>query len=114
MEILKWLDNSKIVAEYSVVEFKIFSKGFYIKINVQLIDSSELFIREYSDEKERNYSYHWQNKEKKLILRWDNSPYHPERITAPHHKHTPTGIEPTKETTLKEIIEVVANRLNQK
>lgn len=64
MEILKWLNNTKIVDEYSVVEFRTFPKGFYIKINVKLVNGSDLFIREYSDEKVRNYSYHWQSKEK--------------------------------------------------
>lgn len=44
-------------------------------------------------------------------MRWDNSPHHPDIITAPHHKHSPKSIEPSEDTTVKEIIEVIANRI---
>ena len=46
-----------------------------------------MYIKEYVDVNERNYSYHWQDKNQKLILRWDNSPHHKDVLTFPHHKH---------------------------
>ena len=58
MEITKYLDISKIVKSYKILNFKNFKTGFYVKISVELIDNSILFITEYLDEIERNYSYH--------------------------------------------------------
>ena len=68
MKILKFLEKSKIVKNYIIDDFKSFSNGFYFNIKVMLIDNTELYIKEYSDEKERNYSYHWQNKKGKIII----------------------------------------------
>jgi hypothetical protein len=33
------------------------------------------------------YRFHWQNKDGKLLKRWDNAPHHPEINTFPHHVH---------------------------
>jgi len=33
------------------------------------------------------YSYHWQNTENQLIMRWDNAKHHPQIRTFPHHVH---------------------------
>ncbi len=60
MEILKLLKKSKVVSNYQVHDFKEFQNGFYIKVVVQLTNNTSLFIREYSDKFERNYSYHLQ------------------------------------------------------
>ena len=87
MEILDCLNKSKLVKSYEVLDFKTFENGFYIKIKAVIADNTELFIREYTDEKERNYSYHWQDKNQNLILRWDNAPHHNGISTFPHHKH---------------------------
>ncbi len=73
MEIIKCLEKSTAVTEF-VLDIKIFESGFYIRIEAVLIDSTELYIREYVDANERNYSYHWQLSNSELILRWDNAP----------------------------------------
>ena len=88
MEILDCLNKSKSVKSYEILNFKSFENGFYIKIKVAIVDNTELFIREYSDEKERSYSYHWQDENQNLILRWDNAPHHNHIKTFPHHKHS--------------------------
>ncbi|MHB8232628.1 MAG: toxin-antitoxin system TumE family protein [bacterium] len=51
-------------------------------------------FNKYTDEKERSYSYHWQDENQNLILRWDNAPHHNRILTFPHHKHVK---EKTKE-----------------
>jgi len=35
-----------------------------------------LHAREYADENERTYAYHWQDEENQLRTRWDNAPHH--------------------------------------
>lgn len=57
--ILKSLESSIVVKTFELQDYKTFQGGFYLKIKVMLKNNSILFIREYSDISERNYSYHW-------------------------------------------------------
>jgi hypothetical protein len=107
MEIIKSLKNSPIISQFEIIDFKTFKTGFYIKIKAIVIDKSELFIREYSDDMERNYSFHWQDTEGNLKYRWDNSPHHKEINTYPNHKHIKNKIEPSGEITIDDILPVI-------
>ncbi len=82
-----------------------------IKGEITFKDKSHLSFLEVKDTNEEpkiKYRYHYMDKDKNLIFRYDNSPYHKEVSTFPHHKHTPNGIkeseEPTIETIMKEIV----------
>jgi len=92
MDFTQYLNGTKIVLNYKIVELNNFENGFCIKIKIELIDNSFLFVTEYLDEFERNYSYHWQDKNNQLITRWDNTPYHKDIETFPHHQHNKYGI----------------------
>ena len=51
------------------------------------------------------YSYHYQDKEKVLIFRYDNAEHHPEIPSYPHHKHiTQSNIEASQEISLAEVL----------
>ncbi len=78
-------------------------------MSVKLIDNSDLFITEYVDEEERNYTYHWQDENKEMILRWDNAPYHKNISTFPHHSHKPDGIFESFDITLNDIFKIIEN-----
>lgn len=114
MEILKSLDNSTVVSSYELLVFKNFEFGFYINISTTLVDNSELFIKEYTDQKERNYSYHWQKKNGDLICRWDNAPYHKKIKTFPHHKHQKNKISESYEININDILKVISRQLAKK
>lgn len=107
--ILKFLKESKVVKSFFVKDLKTFTNGFYIKVSVKLIDNSDLFITEYVDEEERNYTYHWQDENKEMILRWDNAPYHKNISTFPHHSHKPDGIFESFDITLNDIFKIIEN-----
>ncbi len=109
MKIIKWLEESQLVSEFSVLEYKTFENGFYIYIKSTLKDNSNLFIREYSDSTERNYSYHWQSSGGKLICRWDNAPHHPGLYNFPHHKHFGKKVDPSNEMTLHDVLKFIAS-----
>ena len=113
MEILKYLENSNIVKEFEIVNFRVFKDGFYMKIMVKLINNTELHIREYSDIESRDYSYHWQNTDKKLIRRWDNTPHHKEIKTYPHHLHVGDEILESYSISCVEIMNTIENIINQ-
>jgi len=38
------------------------------------------------------YSYHFQDKDNKLIFRYDNTPHYPNIVTFPNHKHLPDSV----------------------
>jgi len=48
-----------------------------------------------------------------MILRWDNAPYHPNIITYPHHKHKESGVSPSHEITLEEVITFIENEITK-
>lgn len=104
MEIVKCIEKSNIIKKYDILAFEIFGGGFYIKIRVSLINNTELYIREYSDVDERNYSYHWQDLNGLLLMRWDNAGHHRHIETYPHHIHYSNSILPSYHISCKEIL----------
>ncbi len=112
MEILKLLDESPVVAHYDVLKFKVWQNGVYFKIKVFLVDGSVLFVREYMDETERNYSYHWQDADANLIIRWDNAPHHRDLPMFPHHKHIGAKVFPSRELDAAVILRAIAQQIS--
>lgn len=86
-KILQLLESSRFIKTYNVSDFKQGANFYYFKIKTSFKDGSILHIREYASREERVYSYHWQDKDKRLICRWDNAPHYKELKTFPHHKH---------------------------
>lgn len=109
MEIIQCVEKSSIIKKYEIRVFEIFEGGFYIKIRALLIDDSELYIREYSDVDERNYSYHWQDLNKHLLMRWDNSRHHRHIATYPHHVHHRNK---SYRISCEEILKVIAEKIS--
>ncbi len=109
MEIIKSLNASVIIKKYTIQDFRVFKTGFFIKIESELLNNTRLFIKEFSDEFDRKYSYHWQKVNGDLIIRWDNSPHHKEVITFPHHKHEGEKIMPNYDITIDDILNYIPN-----
>jgi len=107
MEILRLLDRLKCVKDYEIQDYKRWTEGFYYRLKMLFTDDSVLFAREYVDPDERNYAFHWQNKENCMIMRWDNAPHHHDISTFPHHKHCDKGLLESTEISLKEVIEII-------
>ena len=101
------------VTEFRLIrEFIDVKKGF-IRFVIELRDGSELHVFEYvdSDLHKIDYSYHWQNKEKRLITRWDNAPHHSEIETFPHHVHEGEDIKPSEEPTFVELLKKIGEKV---
>jgi len=109
MEVFSLLDSSPIVLSYSIVDFKYWETGSYVKMQIVLIDKSVLHVREYNDEFERNYSFHWQDSQGAFLLRWDNAPHHKNLKTFPHHMHKNDRIEETNVISLKDILKYITS-----
>ena len=113
MEILKWLDSSDIIARYDVIEYKTWETGRYYKIDIYLKNDTVVYAREYFDHNERNYSFHWQDKNGILIIRWDNAPHHIKIKTHPHHKHQTDEVTESYDITLDTVLVHIARVIHE-
>jgi len=109
LELLK----HRLFTSYEVLDFKQGGDFYYLKIKALLVDKSELHIREYVTEADYLYSYHWQDANGKLIIRWDNSPHHRQIRTFPHHKHTPE-LEESYEVDFEAVLKIIERRLKER
>jgi len=113
IEALELLENSSIIKDYEILDYKQGDDFYFIKIKAVLIDNSELYIREYISENEYLYSYHWQNESGEMIIRWDNSPHHKNLKSFPHHKHVPDVTE-SQEIGLRDVLKYIEDLLEHK
>lgn len=91
--------------------------ALYLKGKIVFTGGSELHFKEYFIAipilKKLAYSYHYQNKNKEVIFRFDNAEHYLEVKTYPHHKHLNDVIFPSKEASLKEILTKILNTLTK-
>lgn len=92
-----------LIKGFEVLDFKGGDRFYFIKIRAALVDGSELHIREFFSSDNLLYSYHWQDENGPLRIRWDNAPHHSHLSTYPHHKHAPE-LEESEEMCLEEVL----------
>lgn len=107
---LELLKKSPAVKTYEILDFKQGKNFYFLKVKADLVDGSELYIREFVSEDEFIYSYHWQDENGKLRIRWDNAPHHKHLKTFPHHKHTPE-VEESMEIGFQDVIKVIESKI---
>ena len=112
-EIFRLLDNNKLINSYEVSDFHENQYGFFLKLKIQFVDQSILFSKEYFSMDIRNYSFHWQDKNSKLLIRWDNAPFHKNIETFPHHKHKWKKILPSSEIGLDDVLNYIFKNLEE-
>ena len=103
---------SDIVIDYSVSDFRKYGSTSAFVAKVVFTNNSILFIRDYLFlNGQRKYSYHWQDANGSLILRWDNSPHHKEISTFPHHKHFEEKITESHEYHINDIFKTIYKKI---
>ena len=60
------------------------------------------------------YRYHYMDKEKKMIFRYDNAEHHKNIKTFPHHKHLKNGIIESLEPNLFDILLEIEEKIRSK
>lgn len=111
MEILRLLDRENWIERYEIQDYRQWEGGFYYRLKILLENRSVLFVREYVDEVERVYSFHWQDQNDEMIMRWDNAPHHRHISTFPHHKHTPAGVFENLEIALSDVLAEIRKQI---
>ena len=74
-------------------------------------DSSILEFMELVNEKDVEYRFHYMDKNKNLIYRWDTSPHHKNVNSFPYHLHTKKGVEDSKKINFIDILNIVVDRV---
>lgn len=82
-----------------------------IKIKAKLNNSTTLYIRELIQPDNCKYSYHWQNENNEMILRWDNAPHFPSVSTFPHHLHRGNEVTSSYRVFIEEVLSEIKNYL---
>ena len=104
-----FIDFSLDTKPFSVV--KAFIKGEVTFSDGSILDFAE--VKDITLEVKPKYRYHYMDKDKNMIFRYDNAAHHKEIATFPHHKHTPNGVEesnePNIETIMKEVEGIISN-----
>ena len=87
----------------------------YLRGKIIFTNESELQFKEYFVTipimKKMAYSYHYQNRDKELIFRYDNAEHYKEIATYPYHKHVTNEVLPSDILSLKEVIKEILKML---
>ena len=112
-QIIEILDSSPIIADYEIHQLIEESSASFLRVEVTLVNGSQLFMKELWFPHESKYSYHWQNAAGKLLLRWDNAPHHPEIATYPDHKHIGDAVFPSSRISIEEVLRIISAQLDE-
>lgn len=90
--------QSPVVENYEIIRKDISDTDGKIRIRLSLTNKDLTDLFEYIAVQNNNiiikkYHFHWQDKNKNLIKRWDNAPHHKELINFPHHIHYPDRVD---------------------
>ena len=107
----------KDISNYSISKKIYNEKQGFIKGSIVFVNNYKLDFVEVKDVNKSNknkYSYHFMDKNDKLIFRYDNAFHHKEIETFPHHKHLSNKIvgssEPLLFDVLLEVEEIIMKR----
>ncbi len=95
-----------IIRDYRITAFEQAGLSFRLRAQIYLIDNSELHVRDtVIGGQQRKYSYHWQDADGTLRIRWDNAPDW-DVETFPHHQHVgeERTVLPSFERTLEQVL----------
>ena len=114
-EVKKLIDDTPLKLSTKIYEENRGEVALYLKGEIVFPDLSELHFKEYFIAvpflNKLAYSYHYHNRNKELIFRFDNAEHHQEIKTCPYHKHIKGIVLPAEETSLKEVLTEILNIL---
>lgn len=106
---------STAIESYQVTREIVKDLEGYLRIRAPLIDGGQfdIFIYVISNQEISivKYSFHWQDKDKKLVMRWDNAPHHQELDNFPHHLHLEEETKPSIEPYYMDILKIIEDEM---
>jgi len=104
--------EDKLIKSFEILDFKSGGSFYFLRVKTILVDDSQLYIKEYCSLDNYLYSYHWQDQNGSMRIRWDNAPHHDDLRTFPHHKHIPQ-LEESMEMNLEDVMKEIKERLRE-
>ena len=111
-EIISALKKSAIVLDVEVLELVDEDSVKLIKIKAVLKENRLLFITELHTKDYQKYSYHCQNNDGDLIVRWDNKPHWKDMSTYPHHKHENDQVSPSHRVKIVDVLDHIEKKIS--
>lgn len=106
---------SPVIESYQVIRELITDLEGYLRIQAFLVDKGQLNIFIYVTSNKnvtiKKYSFHWQDEDKNLVIRWDNAPHHRELKNFPHHLHLKGEIKPSIEPNFSDVLAEIEKKL---
>lgn len=99
---------SNIISNYEIVTWESEPTSYRFKARIIFTDGSYLAIKDYLISESRKYAYHWQDKEEKRVIRWDNAPHWKDIDTYPHHRHENSEVFSSREVTLEDVMNEIS------
>jgi hypothetical protein len=112
--IIATLRRSTLVKDLEIIELVEEESVQLLRVKAEIIDGSALHIREAIFPESSKYSYHWQTREGKLLIRWDNAPHHPEIPTHPDHKHDKEQLSSSSRASVDDELNEISTALRGK
>ncbi len=110
LDIVEALRRSPIVKHVRIADLIDEAAVRYLKCRAELTDGSSLHIKESSIAGKNKYSYHWQDAQNQLIVRWDNASHHHHLSTFPHHRHEAGTVHENPRITIDEVLNEIEAR----
>lgn len=110
-KIINSLLHCTFVENYKIAEYFNEDTIQFIKIIATLKNNNTLYIREFLSIDERKYSYHWQDSNNRLILRWSNIPNNPLITTSPGYLARRNRISSFNKIFINEILTEIGRYL---
>ncbi|MGH7595145.1 MAG: toxin-antitoxin system TumE family protein [bacterium] len=114
LHIVNALRRSPAVKQVQVIDLIDEATVRHLKRRAELVDGSTLHLNESSIIGKNKYSYHWQDAQNQLIIRWDNAPHHPHLTTFPHHRHEGGAVHENPRVSIDEVLAEIENRFRVK
>ena len=73
-------------------------------VSGHLLEFNEAVIVETGQIDHLSYRYHLQDRQNRLVFRYDNAPHFPTLDNFPHHKHLPDKVDSTKKISISNAI----------
>ena len=111
---------SPVVESFKVIKRRETETDGYLRVRAVVTDETLLEISMYCQLTEANvrligYRFHWQDKEAKLVKRWDNAKHHPELKTFPYHMHVceDENVKESRSMDLWEVLRILESEVEK-
>lgn len=112
-EIIDAVEQCDFISFYDIIDCIEEETVEFIRLKAELSNGTILYIRESFSLGKSKYSYHWQQTDGKLIMRWDNAPHHENISTFPYHLHDGDIIVPSDRVFINEVLAEISKRLQK-